>query len=96
MCLARLGHQHIFQRLPFLGDLEVAVTLLALEIVVQVDQVLIQARVGQGEFFREDQNVTRHHRLTNALQQSLALLNGDELERIVHDHHAGIVERGIE
>ena len=50
MRLPRLGHQHVFQGLPFLGDLEVAVTVLALEIVVQVDQVLIQARVGQGEF----------------------------------------------
>jgi hypothetical protein len=34
---SRLGHQHILQRLPFLGNLEITVALLALKIVVQVD-----------------------------------------------------------
>jgi hypothetical protein len=37
MRLSRLGHQHILQRLPFLGNLEITVALLALKIVVQVD-----------------------------------------------------------
>ena len=69
--------------------------MLALEIVVQIDQILIQARVGQGEFLRQDQHVTGIIAFEYA-SGGLARLNGDELERVVHDHHAGVIERGIE
>lgn len=85
------GYQHVFEGLAFFRDLQITVTLGALEVVMHVDHEGIHVRFGQGYFLRKDQDVSGLHGLTEPLQQGQALVNRNELERVVEDAHTRVV-----
>ena len=46
-----LGDENVVQRAAFLADFEIAVAVVAFEIVVQIEEVLLGFGIGEADFF---------------------------------------------
>ncbi|MNJ36848.1 hypothetical protein D3C77_316530 [compost metagenome] len=84
-----VGLHHVFDGTAFLGNLQFAVAIGALEGHVQVGEQAMLLGVIEAQLFRKDQRATGQQRLANTAEQGQALLGGNELQGEVQGHHRG-------
>ena len=82
-----VGAQDIFQQRTFLTDLQLAVTIGAFEIQVQINDEIADGLILELEFFAQDQEPAGAQTLVDAAQQRQTLARVDKLQGKVEHYH---------
>ena len=86
----RVRQHHIFQHAAFLADLQFAVAVGALKVMMHIEQQFANVGVFEAEFFREHQRAARIQPLIDFIEDRLAIARLKELNSKVQDHQRGV------
>ena len=80
-----LWQQPIFNRRTLLSNLEIAVSVGSLEVVMQLCQQLLLRCIFEADFFRQQQSTTRNKAIVDLLDDRIAIRKRDKLQCQVQD-----------
>lgn len=89
----RFRHQHILEGGAFARDLEGAVLIAPLVLVIKIDEQRLHPRVFIHDFLGQEEQAARQEPVRNTLNDLVTALTGDELEGVIHDDEGRVADR---
>ncbi len=90
-----VGAHHVLKGGALLADLQLAITVGALEVEVQIDEQLVDRLILETELLAQDQDPARAQTVMNALDQGSPLLGLNKLQGEVEHHHRGVLNLDV-
>ena len=95
MFCSRFRDQDIFERIALARDLQVGIRIGAFEIMMQVDQQAFDGQIVISDLLGQDKNTPVDHSVINPPDHRGTVGHRQELQRVVHDDHGGVVYLNI-